>query len=103
VIERGDEGKRTNSRSGKPDPKAKTLAKNPEKRGAAPPEKPSLTIDEPTLSGSYETKKATMANTRVQTSESDKGNDLIPSTPMPPSRILVPKTPDHGNEAASSK
>jgi hypothetical protein len=103
VIERGDEGKRTDSRSGKLDPKAKTLAKNPEKKGAAPPEKPSLTVDEPTLSGSYETKKATMADTTVQTSESNKGDDLITSTPMPPSRILVPETPDRGDEAASSK
>jgi hypothetical protein len=102
VIERGDEGKRT-ERSGKPDPKAKTLAKNPEKKGAAPPEKTSLTIDEPTLSTSYETLKATMADTTLQTSESDKGDDLITSTPMPPSRIIVPKTPDHGDEAASSK
>jgi hypothetical protein len=103
VIERGDEGKRTNSRSGKPDPKAKTLPKNPEKRGAAPPEKPSLTVDEPTLSGSYETKKATMADTTVQTSESNKGDDLITFTPMPPSKNLVPKTPDQGDEAAISK
>jgi hypothetical protein len=47
----GDEGKRT-ERSGKPDPKAKTFAKNTEKKGAEPPEKPSLTIDEPTLSTS---------------------------------------------------
>jgi hypothetical protein len=103
VIERGDEGKRTNYRSGKPDPKAKTLAKNPEKTAAAPPEKPSLTVDEPTLSASYETKKATMADTTMQTSLSNKGKDLITSTPMPPSRILVPETPDHGDEAASSK
>jgi hypothetical protein len=98
----GDEGKRT-ERSGKPDPKAKTLAKNTEKKGAAPPEKPSLTVDEPTLSTSYETLKATMADTTVQTSESDKGDDLITSTLMPPSRIIVPETPDHGDEAASSK
>jgi hypothetical protein len=103
VIERGNEGKRTESRSGKPDPKAKTLAKNPEKKVAAPPEKLSLTVDEPTLSGSYETKKATMADTTVQTSESDKGDVLITSRPMTPSRILVPKTPDHGDKAASSK
>jgi hypothetical protein len=57
VIERGDEGKRTDSRSGKPDPKAKTLAKDPEKKGAAPPEKPSLTVDEPTLSGPMRPRK----------------------------------------------
>jgi hypothetical protein len=44
-----------------------------------------------------------MANTTVQTSDSDKGDDLITSTPMPPSRIIVPETPDHGDEAASSK
>jgi hypothetical protein len=103
LIERGEEGQRTNSRSGKSDPKAKNLANNPEKKGAAPPEKPSLTIDKPTLSGSYETKKATMADTTVQTSESDKGKDLITSTKMPPSRILAPETPDHRDEAASSK
>jgi hypothetical protein len=105
VIERGDEGKWTESRSGKTDPKAKTLAKNPEKKGAAPPEKQSLTVDKPALSGSYATKKATMANTTAteQTSESNKGDDLITSTPMPPSLILVPATPDHGDKAASSK
>jgi hypothetical protein len=44
-----------------------------------------------------------MADTTVQTSESDKSDDLITSTPMPPRRILVPETPDHGDEAASSK
>jgi hypothetical protein len=103
AIERGDEGQRTDSRSGKPDPKAKNLAKNPEKKGAAPPKKLSLTVDKPTLSGSYETKKATMADTTLQTSESDKGEDLITSTPMPPSRILAPETPDHRDEPASSK
>jgi hypothetical protein len=78
----GDDGKRTD-KSGKPDPKAKTLAKNPEKKGAAPPEKPSLTVDEPTLLASYETKKAMMADTTMQTSESNKGDDLITSRPMP--------------------
>jgi hypothetical protein len=103
VIERGMKASRPNSRSGKPDPKAKNVAKNTEKKGEAPPEKPSLTVDEPTHSGSYETKKATMANTTMQTSESDKGEDLITSTPMPPSRILAPETPDHRDEAASSK
>jgi hypothetical protein len=100
VIERGDEGKQT-ERSGNRDPKAKTLAKNTEKKGAAPPEKLSLTIDKPTLSMSSETLKATMADNTVHTSESDKGEDLITSTPMPPSRILVPKTPDHGDGRGS--
>jgi hypothetical protein len=99
----GDEGKRT-ERSWKPDPKAKKLAKNTEKKGAVPPEKPSLTVDKPTLLTSYETLKATMADKTVQTSESDKGEDLITSTPMPPRRnVLVPETPDYGDEAASSK
>jgi hypothetical protein len=52
---------------------------------------------------SSETLKATMADNTVHTSESDKGEDLITSTPMPPSRILVPKTPDHGDEAVVAK
>jgi hypothetical protein len=53
---------------------------------------------------SYETSKATMADNTVQTSESDKGKDLITSMSMPPSiNILVPETLDHGDEAASSK
>jgi hypothetical protein len=69
VIERGDEGKRT-ERSGKPDPKAKTLAKNPEKKGAAPPEKPTL--------------KATMADTTVQTSESDKKKEKFLAKKLSP-------------------
>jgi hypothetical protein len=44
-----------------------------------------------------------MADTTVQTSERDKGDDLITSTPMPTSKVLAPETPDHGDEAASSK
>jgi hypothetical protein len=50
-----------------------------------------------------------MADNTVQTSESDKGDDLDPSprgtsTPMPPSRnVLALETPDHGGEADSSK
>jgi hypothetical protein len=90
----GDEDKQT-ARSAKLDPLAKKPENKLEKKGAAPPEKPSLTVDEPTLSGSYETKKATMANTTFQTSESDKGDDLITSTPMPTSKVLAPETPDH--------
>jgi hypothetical protein len=85
------------------------LAKKPEKKGAAPPEKPSLTEDKPNLSKSYETKKATMADKTVHTSESNKGEDIDPPpggalTLIPPSRnILAPETPDHGGEADSSK
>jgi hypothetical protein len=103
-MEIGDDDKQT-ARSAKSD----LLAKKPEKKGAAPPEKPSLTKDKPNLSKSYETKKATMADNTVQTSESDKGEDIDPppggtSTPMPPSRnIIAAKTPDHGGEADSSK
>jgi hypothetical protein len=104
----GDEDKRT-ERSSKSDPLAKKLAKKPETKGAAPPEKPSLTKGERNLSRSYATKKATLADNTVQTSESDKGDDIDPppggtSTPMPPSRnVLAPETPDHGGEADSSK
>jgi hypothetical protein len=92
----GDEDKRT-EKSAKSEPLAKTLAKKSEKKGTAPPENPSLTEDEPILSMSYETKKASLADNTVQTSESDKGDDLDPPpggtlTPMPPSRnILAPK------------
>jgi hypothetical protein len=53
----GDDGKQT-GRSAKSDPLARKPDKKLEKKGAAPPEKPSLTVEEPTLSGSYETKKA---------------------------------------------
>jgi hypothetical protein len=100
----GDDDKQT-ARSAKSD----LLAKKPEEKGAAPPEKPSITLDKPNLSKSYETKKAAMADNTVQTSESDRGKDNDPppggtSTPMPPSRhILVPETPDHGGEADTSK
>jgi hypothetical protein len=99
----GDEDKRT-KKSAKSDPLATTLEKKPEKKGAAPPEKLSLTQDEPNLLTSYRTKKAMMADNTVQTSESDKGNDIDPPPGGTPSRnILAPKTPDHGGEADSSK
>jgi hypothetical protein len=100
----GDDDKQT-TRSVKSD----LLAKKPEKKGAAPPEKPSITLDKPSLSKSYTTKKAAMADNTVQTSESDRGKDNDPpqggtSTPMPPSRhILAPATPDHGGWADTSR
>jgi hypothetical protein len=92
-------------RSGKSDPTAKTL----EKKGAAPPDKPLITIDEPNTSKSYTTKRPALVDDSVQTSASDGGgvHDLPPRvtlTPMPPSRqILAPATPEHGGEAETSR
>jgi hypothetical protein len=74
------------ARSGKSDPIAKTI----EKKGAPPPEKPAITIDEGENSKSYVTERATLVDTDVQTSASNVGDyDLSPgltSTPMPPGR-----------------
>jgi hypothetical protein len=95
----------TPSRSGTSNPIEKKL----EKKGAAPPEKPSIALDEPSLSKSYTTKKATMADDTVQTSASNGGKDIDPpprgtSTPILPSRqILAPATPEHGGEAETSR
>jgi hypothetical protein len=100
----GDDDKQT-ARSEKSD----LFAKKPEKKGAAPPEKPYITLDKPSLSKSYKTKKAAMADNNVQTSESDRGKDNDPhpggtSTPMPPSRqILAPANTDHGGDADTSR
>jgi hypothetical protein len=94
-----------NTRSGKSD----LIAKKLEKKGAAPPEKPTITLDEPSLLKSNMTKKATMVDDTVQTSASSSGGDIDPppggtSTPMPPSRhILAPATPEHGGEAETSR
>jgi hypothetical protein len=100
----GDDDKQT-TRSVKSD----LIAKKPEKKGAAPPEKPTITLEEPSLSKSYTTKKATMADNTVQTSESNRGKDIDPppggtSMRMPPCRqILGPATPEHGGEAETSR
>jgi hypothetical protein len=89
--------------------KSDLIAKKLEKKGAAPPEKPSIALDKPSLSKSYTTKKATMADNTVQTSASDGGGDIDPPpggnlTPMPSSRqILAPATPEHGGEAETSR
>jgi hypothetical protein len=92
-------------RSGKSDPPAKTL----EKKGAAPPDKPSITIDKPNTSKSYMIERPALVEDTVQTSASNgsRDNDFPPRvtlTPMPPSRqILAPATPEHGGEAKTSR
>jgi hypothetical protein len=73
----GDEDKQT-TRSAKSDLLARKPEKKPEKKSAAPLEKPSLTEDQPNLSKSYETEKAMMADNTVQTSESNKGKEIDP-------------------------
>jgi hypothetical protein len=86
-----------------------TYLQRNQKRKVQRHQKNRLTENKPNLSKSYETKKATMADNTVQTSESDKGKDIDPPPggtlrPMPPSRnILAPKTPDNGGKADSSK
>jgi hypothetical protein len=101
---KGDDDKQT-ARSGKSDPIAKKL----EKKGAAPPDKTTLTLDKTNTSKSYTTKKATMIDDTVQTSASNGGGDIdlppgVTSTPMQPSRhILAPATLEHGGEAETSR
>jgi hypothetical protein len=101
---KGDDDKQT-ARSGKSD----LIAKKLEKKGAAPPNKPTITLDEPITSKSYTTKKATMIDDTVQTSASNGGGDIDPSpggtlTPMQTSRhILAPATPEHRGEAKTSR
>jgi hypothetical protein len=100
---KGNDDEQT-ARSGKSDPIAKTI----EKKGASPPEKPAITIDEGDTSKSYVTKRPTLVDTDVQTSASDGGDhDLSPGvtlTPMPPGRQrLAPVTPYHGGEAKTSR
>jgi hypothetical protein len=97
--------KGNDARSGKLDPKAKTI----EKKGAPPPDTPAITIDKPNTSKSYTTERPTLIDNNVQTSGNDGGgdHDLPPrstSTPMPPDRqILAPVTPEHGGEAETSR
>jgi hypothetical protein len=91
-------------RSGKSDPKAKNL----EKKGAPPPDKPAITIDEPNTLKSYTTERPALIEDNVQTSASDGGDHDLPprvtSTPMPGGRqILAPATPDQGGEAETSR
>jgi hypothetical protein len=93
------------ARSGKSDPKAKTL----EKKGAPPPDKQAITIDKPNTSKFYTTKWPALIDDNVQTSASDGGEDhdlppRVTSTLMPPSRqILAPATPEQGGEAETSR
>jgi hypothetical protein len=97
--------KGNDARSGKLDPKAKTI----EKKGAPPPDKPAITIDKPNTSKSYTTERPALIDNNVQTSGSDGGGDhdlppRLTSTPMPPDRqILAPVTPEHGGEAETSR
>jgi hypothetical protein len=91
------------ARSGKSDPIAKK-----EKKGAPPPEKPAITIDEGDTSKSYTTERPTLIDDNVQTSASDVGDHYLSPgftlTPMPPSRKrLAPVTPYHGGEAETSR
>jgi hypothetical protein len=91
------------ARSRKSDPIAKK-----EKKGAPPPEKPAITIDEGDTSKSYMTKRPALIEDNVQTSASVGGDHDLPprvtSTPMPPGRQrLAPVTPDHGGEAKTSR
>jgi hypothetical protein len=101
---KGDDDEQT-ARSGKSD----LIAKKIEKKGAAPPDKPSIALDEPSTSKSFTTKRATMIDDTVQTSARDGGGDIDPppggtSRPMPPSRqILAPATPEHRGEAETSR
>jgi hypothetical protein len=101
---KGNDDKPT-ARSGKSDPKAKTI----EKKGAPPPDTPAITIDKPNTSKSYTTERPALIDNNVQTSASDGGGDhdlppRVTLTPMPPSRqILAPATPEHGGEAETSR
>jgi hypothetical protein len=100
---KGDDEEST-ARSGKSDPKAKTL----EKKVAPPPDKPAITIDEPNTSKSYTTKRPALIDNNVQTLASNGGDhDLSPritSTPMPPGRqIIAPATPEQGGEAKTGR
>jgi hypothetical protein len=93
------------TRSGKSDPKAKTL----EKKGAPPPDKPAITIHEPNTSKSYTTERPALIDDNVQTSASDGGGDhdlppRVTSMPIPPGRqILAPATHEQGGEAKTSR
>jgi hypothetical protein len=100
---KGNDDKPT-QRSGKSDPKAKTV----EKKGAPPPEQPAITIDKGETSKTYVSERAKLVDTDVQTSASDVGDyDLSPgvtSTPMQQDRKKIALvTPYHGGEAESSR
>jgi hypothetical protein len=101
---KGNDDEQT-ARSGNLDPKAKTL----EKKGAAPPDKLSITIDEPNTSKSYTTESPALIDNNVQTSASNGGGDhdlppRVTLTQMPPhGQILTPATPEHGVKAETSR
>jgi hypothetical protein len=94
------------ARSGESDPKAKTLAK----KGAPPPVKPAITIEEAeTSKETYVSGKATLVDDNVLTSASEVGEydpppGGITSTPMPQDvRKLASVTPYHSGQAESSR
>jgi hypothetical protein len=94
------------TRSGKSDPKAKTL----EKKGATPPEQPAITIDKAeTSQETYVSERATLIDDNVQPSASDvREYDPPPggitSTPMSKDgKKLASVTPYHGGEAESCR
>jgi hypothetical protein len=94
------------ARSGKLDPKAKTL----EKKGAPPPEQLAITIDKAeTSKETYVSERATLIDNNVQTSASDVGEYDPPTggitlTPVPQDgKKIASVTPYHRGEAESSR
>jgi hypothetical protein len=67
------------ARSGKLDPKAKTL----EKKGALPPEQLAITIDVAETSKTYMSERPTLIKTDLQTSTSDVGESDSPPGALP--------------------